>query len=170
MQFVGSPASSNGKREWHVQVLVKRLAKQQISQQWLLVEQEQRRTKKNNGCAHVVTPGTRPWSKSECKLCVASWDWFEEFDSDSTRDSDHDICPSGQKMQARRKASDEYESAMDLDAKQAEFEERSRFEHTDTHCYVHFFSVVIVVVLGHTHTHTFDAPRTLQHFYGSGSD
>ena len=57
----------------------------------------------------------------------ASWDWSEEFDSDSTRDSDNEMCPGGQIRQAKWKASDENECAVDLDAKQAELEEKTRF-------------------------------------------
>ena len=66
------------------------------------------------------------WSKAECKFCEASWDWWSEFDSDSNRDSDNDICPGGQNRQAKRKASGENVCATDLHAKEIELEEKAR--------------------------------------------
>ena len=53
--------------------------------------------------------------------------WSGEFDSDSTHDSDTDIRPGVQNKPAKREACDENERAMDLDAKQAELEEKTRF-------------------------------------------
>ena len=61
------------------------------------------------------------------KHCEASWHWSEEFDSDSHRDPANDICPDRQNSQAKREATDEHGCAMELDAKQAELQEKMRF-------------------------------------------
>ena len=62
------------------------------------------------------------WTRSECKLFDASWDWNAELDKDSTRE-----YPGGSNASVKRKAENEEES-MALDPKQVtELDRKTQF-------------------------------------------